>query len=211
MKLNELKQGMVCVRRDDSIITIVGENAYVTYGNVRYLDENYRDDLTTKHARDSSDIMKVFYGDKVVWERKESMFWLPEIGQYYWFVGHHGGVRNHENEYGLTDRGIFEILLTFKTEEEALKQLRKQQATIRVIKEIARLNEGWTPNWDVVEKPDKKYYIEAYLDSRERVLVFDFTIYYKTLDNNLYLKSEKLAERLIVTHEQDLKIMLEVE
>ena len=34
---------------------------------------------------------------------------------------------------------------------------------------------------------------------------------YKTLDNNLYLKTEELAKQLIETHSDDLKLMLEVE
>ena len=76
---------------------------------------------------------------------------------------------------------------------------------MRVIKEIARLNEGWIPNWNNI-------------DEIKCIVGFDETGFYierfrrvKLIENNLYLKSYELATQLIETHEKDLKLMLEVE
>lgn len=210
MKLNELKQGMVCELRDERKIIIVNKKEYINeeYVGTHLLETNFNNDLTTRTNHKEQDIMKVFYGDKVVWERKESTFWVPEKGERYYFVRHYGDVERYKYEDDKTDSGILKTVLVFKTKEEAEKQLRKQQATIRVIKEIARLNEGWVPNWD---SGDEKYYIETFFDDRVYKLAVDYVIGFKTADNNLYLKSRVLAEQLIETHEQDLKIMLEVE
>ena len=208
MKLNELKQGMVCERRDGSKITIINENEYATIsGSVRCLNENYRDDLTSKSSKKEYDIIKVSYGDKLVWERKESTFWLPEKGEKYYFISQFGSIDNFNNN-DIVDERLSKHQLVFRTKEEAEKQLLKQQATIRVIKDIARRNEGWLPNWDDIEQ---KYYIETFFDDGVWKLGVESATYYKALDNNLYLKSEELAKQLIEAHEQDLKRMLEVE
>ena len=210
MKLNELKQGMVCICRNGDTLIIVNNEYYIHDYRDRTADLNdfYNDDLTAKASKKEYDIIKVMYGDKVVWERKESTFWVPENGERYYFVRHSRAVELFKYEGDKIDSEIFKNQLVFRTKEEAEKQLLKQQAMIRVIKEIARLNEGWLPNWDDIEQ---KYYIETFFDDGVWKLGVESATYYKALDNNLYLKSEELAEKLIATHEQDLKRMLEVE
>ena len=205
MKLNELKQGMVCERRDGDNITIINDNRFIddcSYDSKLYI-HHYEDGLKHKWYR-SKDIMKVSYGDKVVWERKESTYWEPEFGERYYHMGRFGGVDCSKYDSGADERA-FETQLVFKTREEAEKHLLKQQAKMRVIKEIARLNEGWKPNW---KDWDELKYNVAILDKE---LVFGENYALKMTDNNLYLKSEELVEQLIETHEKDLKLMLEVE
>ena len=206
MKPNELKQGMVCEMRNKLSFTIVDNDKAFRPDMYFCLSGNYENNLT--HKRDKQhDIMKVFYGDKVVWERKESTFWLPENGEKYYFLSHRKVTEAYINENDDWDRELFKATLVFRTEEEAEKQLLKQQATIRVIKEIARLNAGWLPNWN--DGNESKYFI--HFSYENDILNYSTCFKHKHLDNNLYLKSEELAKKLIATHEQDLKRMLEVE
>ena len=132
MKLNELKQGMVCKRRNGSKIVIANNEEYVSedYDKKWPLVINYNADLTSKDNKKEYDIIKVMYGDRLVWERKESTFWLPEKGEKYHFVAHREVKAVYINDNDDWDREIFKTTLVFRTEEEAEKQLLKQQATI---------------------------------------------------------------------------------
>ena len=206
MKLSELKQGMVCELRDGDILTIINDNRFMYDGSTsaKSYTHHYEDGLKHRFYRDN-DIMKVSYGDKVVWERKESTYWEPKEGEKYYVIGSFGDVIYSEYDSD-ADESAFKTQLVFKTREEAEKALLKQQAKIRVIKEIARLNEGWKPNWN---ENDEKHHIGFTHGLGELISIV--SVNYKELDNNLYLKSEKLAYKLIETHEKDLKLMLEVE
>ena len=203
MKLSELKQGMVCEMRNELSFTIVDNDKAFRPDMYFCLSGNYEKNLT--HKRDNQhDIMKVSYGDKVVWERKKSTYWEPEFGKKYYIIGSFSDVIYFEYDSN-TDEKVFETQLVFKTREEAEKHLLKQQAKIRVIKEIARLNEGWTPNWNNIDE------IKCIVGFDESDLYIERFRGVKLLDNNLYLKSYELAWQLIETHEKDLKLMLEVE
>ena len=206
MKLSDLKQGMVCELRGGDNITIINDNCFIYDGTIsaKSYTHHYEDGLKHRFYSDN-DIMKVSYGDKVVWERKESTYWLPKVGEKYYHMRHFGDVVSSEYDSDV-DEKVFETQLVFKTREEAKKTLLKQQAKIRVIKEIARLNEGWKPNWN---ENDEKHHIGFTHGLGELISIV--SVNYKELDNNLYLKSEKLAYKLIETHEKDLKLMLEVE
>ena len=205
MKLSDLKQGMVCELRGGDNITIINDNCFIYDGTIsaKSYTHHYEDGLKHRFYSDN-DIMKVSYGDKVVWERKESTYWEPEFGERYYHMMHFGDVVSSEYD-GEADEKVCETQLVFKTREEAEKALLKQQAKMRVIKEIARLNEGWTPNWNNIDEikcivgiDETDFYVERFRSV-------------KLLDNNLYLKSYELAWQLIETHEKDLKLMLEVE
>lgn len=205
MKLSDLKQGMICELRNKDSITILNNGYFLdddTYFFKTY-SNHYKDDLTHK-ADKMLDIMKVSYGDKVVWERKESTYWEPKDGERYYHVGNFGYAVG-TNYDGEADERNFNTNLVFKTREEAKRALLKQQAKMRVIKEIARLNEGWKPNWN--DTKPKYYIVFSHLHYE---LNYDDSVKYKHLDNNLYLKSWELAHQLIETHEKDLKLMLEV-
>ena len=205
MKLSELKQGMVCEMRNGNIITILNDGLYVEnyFSAIVKLNDIFNDDLTHEDS-ETFDIMKVRYGDKVVWERQESTYWEPEIREKYYHINSFGCIIRFSNNSD-ADESVFKTQLVFKTRKEAEKALLKQQAKMRVIKEIARLNEGWTPNWNNIDEikcivgiDETDFYVERFRSV-------------KLLDNNLYLKDYDLAFKLIETHEKDLKLMLEVE
>lgn len=204
MKLSDLKQGMVCELRDGTTFTVVGKGKVHNDENYMfYISDNYENDLSHKRNK-QIDIMKVSYGDKVVWERKESTYWEPKEGESYYHLNSFGYIIRFSNNSDV-DKSLFNTQLVFKTKEEAEKHLLKQQAKMRVIKEIARLNEGWTPNW---ENDDE---IKFFIGGLDKELVVELLVEIKTTNNNLYLKSKELAFQLIETHEKDLKLMLEVE
>ena len=207
MKLSDLKKGMICKLRNDYEIIILSNNTYVfdyLNHNVYLLSKDYNDDLTYQYQNDY-DIIKVSYGDKVLFERQEiNLFFEPKKQERYYYINE-GGVWSLVNDSNYDD-AILRTNIVFKTKEEAEKELLKQQARVRVIKEIARLNNGWTPSWNVNER---KYYIDfSYYRNK---LVYNHCVKSKHLDNNLYLKTEELAKQLIETHSEDLKLMLEVE
>ncbi|HKM30206.1 MAG TPA: hypothetical protein VJZ51_05580 [Bacilli bacterium] len=206
MKLKDLKQDMVCELRNGDQITIVNNNEDIYYYKENEIitfrfSPNYNDDLTHQRRKDF-DIMKVTF------KRPESnLFFEPKENETYHCVNR-GSIWTYENDDSEYDDKIFKSHIVFKTKEEAEKELLRQQAKIRVIKEIARLNDGWDVrehwgNEDVVKR------FIGYLHSTSKLSI-DFQ-YHKALDNNLYLKTRELAEQLIETHSDDLKLMLEVE
>ena len=207
MKLKDLKQGMVCESRNGSMLTILNNIYYYRDGDQIYfpLINNYNDDLTNQAQKDY-DIMKVTFGKEVIYERQESnLFFEPKKNENFHYVNR-GSVWTYGNnsEY---DGKIFKSHIVFKTREEAEKELLRQQARVRVIKEIARLNEGW----DVREYWGRNDVAKIMYDYSTSKLTISHNRNFKALDNNLYLKTRKLANQLIETHSDDLKLMLEVE
>lgn len=204
---DDLKQGMVCELRNGSQITFLDNNTGIYYYNDRINILSmftYNDDLTNKVQKDY-DIMKVSFGNETIYERPESnLFFEPKKNEYYYYIKD-VYIDRYKNNSDYDDH-IIKTNIVFKTEEEAEKELLRQQAKIRVIKEIARLNKGWTPNWNDNES---KHYI--YFSYNRNKLLHDSCVKSKSLDNNLYLKTYYVANQLIETHSDDLKLMLEVE
>ena len=199
----------VCELRNGDTLTVLNNNEDKNYYKESEKRDfrfrvNYNDDLTHKRQKDF-DIIKVSYGDKVLFERQESnLFFEPKKGENYYYISD-DRVHKYKNDMKYDD-AIIKTNIVFKTKEEAEKELLRQQARVRVIKEIARLNKGWTPNWNDNES---KYYIDfSYYRNK---LVYDCYVKSKHLDNNLYLKTDYVANQLIETHSDDLKLMLEVE
>ena len=219
MKLKDLKQGMVCELRNGYEIIILSNNKYVfdtAVNDVYQLSKDYNDNLINIDSNDPDidyDIIKVTFGNEVIYERPESnLFFEPEKGETYYFINE-GGVWSLVNDSDYDD-AIIKTNIVFKTKEEAEKELLRRQAKIRVIKEIARLNDGWDvkEHWgnNLIEKYLIAYYHIAYYHETSKLTVSS-AFNFKTLDNNLYLKTRELAEQLIETHSDDLKLMLEVE
>ena len=214
MKLKDLKQGMVCELRNNYEIIILSNNKYVfdtAVNDVYQLSKDYNDNLINIDSNDPDidyDIIKVSFGKEVIYERPESnLFFEPKKGENYYYIAY-ARIHKYVNDSNIDD-AILESNIVFKTKEEAEKELLKQQAKIRVIKEIARLNDGWDVKEHRGNKVKAKYYI--LYNYGESELMISKMYSYKELDNNLYLKTRELAEQLIETHSDDLKLMLEVE
>lgn len=183
--------------------------------------------------RKINDVLKSI-GDRGITEEKEKEIkkllgisdnglFFPEDGQTFFYIDVDGSIEC--TRYSKSS-GMDEFLIAtgncYKTKEEAEKAREILLATQRLKVEIARLNEGWKPNWEdkderkyylvydwLGEEVDAKYYPEYDLSKEE--LSWNFCRHYKSIDDSFYLKSEKLCEQLIKTHESDLKILLGVE
>lgn len=75
MKLKDLKQGMVCELRNGNPFAVLDTNAGRKFYNDRSnaiftLSDDYKDDLTHEYQKDY-DIIKVTYGNDVIYERQE--------------------------------------------------------------------------------------------------------------------------------------------
>lgn len=207
MKLNDLKAGMYGKLRDGRSISILDDGCGVIelFGyNFITLSFFYNEDLTHKYDKDR-DITELWYGDKLVFERKRGetpVDWKPEYGEWYYSVSDFGNVCHTKWENDHIDNKVFNLSRMFKSKVEAEKHLRWLKAKRIIELEIARLNEGWTPNWD--NSDERKWVVAFDFDCKE----LDTLSYYifKTLPNSMYLKSYDLAEQLIETHKEELTI-----
>ena len=69
MNKNDLESGMIVTLRRGVTRVIIGKSLFCELGNTNTLD-NYNNDLTYTNNCKSEDIMKIEYGDKIIWERK---------------------------------------------------------------------------------------------------------------------------------------------
>ena len=69
MGKNDLKNGMIVTLRRGVERVIVGKYLFDEQGDTTGIINNYNDDLTYMNNCTSEDIIKIEYGDKVIWER----------------------------------------------------------------------------------------------------------------------------------------------
>ena len=79
---------------------------------------------------------------------KESGVFVPKEGEEYYFVIDER-ILKYERDDTMSDRGVIENHLVYRTEAEALEAQKINQARIRVIRKIAELNAsvGWKVDW----------------------------------------------------------------
>jgi hypothetical protein len=95
--------------------------------------------------------------------------------------------------------------MLYLIQQEAERFIEYQRALTRVKRRIAELNDGWTPVWGGEDQ--MKYYVYCE-NSRYFVLLTKSNTYFKHTNNDMYLKSETLAQQLIKEMPDDLKIIL---
>ena len=126
--------------------------------------------------------------------KEEKQF--PQKGDKYYYINTEGEI----NSSNASDSdGRFQA---FRTKEEAQNFYNLECARKRVRDEIKRLNDGWIPDWESLN--ESKYFIRLIHNK----ISIDSYKYSKDLDNSMYLKSEDLAEELILTHKLDLFLIL---
>ena len=134
--------------------------------------------------------------------------WTPADGEEAWYIDptdRHILIdrSNSLDESSHVGSQLISLGLVFKTEEEGDAKVSYMQAKYRVEQEIARLNKGWKPDFN--------------LDNYENWFVFwyDYDVYIdhtygdKSLDSSMYLKDEELVKKLIESHKEDLLTILE--
>lgn len=137
----------------------------------------------------------------------ESELNKPELVINYWQPGH------NEKYYNVNSLGIVEISCvlssttryrTFKTQEQAQEYAEYVKAEETLKAEIARLNEGWWPDWN--DRGTTKYVVA--LNTEFGSLKRRLYHYTKFSPSFMYLKSGELTEQLIKTHSKELKTYL---
>lgn len=208
MTLKDLKQGMVCELRNSEVITVLDGGSYYNsnYKDRPYLFDRYNDDLTSKEEKDY-DIIKITYGDKVVFERKVSSWFVPELDESYFFKNSFGMVSSMINNQFSTDINIFNSQRVFKTYEEAKKRLKQQQATLSVERWIAEND----VEVDVCNTNVLKWIIVYDYDVDIKRFKTISTYFYVYTPKQFILSSEEKAKQLIKEREKELKIMFGVE
>ena len=70
MRKSDLKNGMIVTLRRGAERVIIGRFLFDEEGTITSKLDYYNDDLTYTNNCTSEDIMKIIYGDEVIWERK---------------------------------------------------------------------------------------------------------------------------------------------
>lgn len=92
----------------------------------------------------------------------------------------------------------------YPTEEEAIKDIERKKARMRIIRRIEELNDGWEPDFED-EETDSKYYV-SFKPCREELGV-SRTSRWLSLEPCFYMKSEEIAEQMIREHGDDYKFL----
>lgn len=205
MKLKDLRQGMVCKLRNKESITVVDYGLFAKKLEILTPEINYNEDLTHRKFK-QLDIMEVTYGDKVVFERKESNRWhVPEYDEKYFFIDEFGEIRSYKNLQAEYNDKLFDTERVFKTKEEAEKRLRQQQATLSV--------ERWIAENDVEVDINDLNVLKCslYYDVEAKEFGVMSSHYYIYMPKQFVLSSQEKAKQLIKEREKELKIMFGVE
>lgn len=120
-------------------------------------------------------------------------YWKPKEGDKLFYVDAWGNCTYSIAKDNTTDR-----YRVFKTEQQAQAYAEYVKAEEALKAEIARLNEGWWPDWKDDQMP--KHFI--YIVNEKLGLDLKWSV--KTLPNFMYLKSKELAEQLTTTHSKEL-------
>jgi len=137
-------------------------------------------------------------------EKKDFTPWTPTDGEKAWYIDGFSPIdsANNWNYTDTSDRQIINLGLVFKTKENAEAKIAYMKAKYKVEQEIARLNEGWKPDFGASDLCN--YCIEL----REDCLTIDGTYTHKAQDTSMYIKSIQKAKKLIKSHKEDLLIIL---
>jgi len=137
-------------------------------------------------------------------EEEESDWYDPKEGEKYWiFLGEELFEGCHTNN--LVDSKRFKRQEVFRTQEEAEKADQWRIALTSIRRYIAK-NMPFTPDWNNFDQ--RKYFIV--FDADEKKLSLDWLTTSNINPLNLYLASEKDAEKLIKDMESELKVLFEI-
>ncbi|MGL5972442.1 MAG: hypothetical protein ACRCZK_01805 [Oscillospiraceae bacterium] len=115
--------------------------------------------------------------------RVKKSVWELESGDYYYYLSNIGIIHFKVWTSSPTDLRKREIGNCFLTEEEALKEIERQEAEVKLLKIIADYNNGWLPNWE--DKEEIKFYL--YFDSND--VRIDYIRLPREYSNEWYIKN----------------------
>lgn len=126
-----------------------------------------------------------------------------KMDERYYYVAF-GYTNLYQEDRGLVCKHNFETGNYFLTREEAIKDIERKKARMRIIRRIEELNDGWEPDFED-EETDSKYYV-SFKPCREELGV-SRTSRWLSLEPCFYMKSEEIAEQMIREHGDDYKFL----
>lgn len=126
-------------------------------------------------------------------------YWQPKGNEKFFYVDAWGCTGQALADYEATSR--YRIFKT-RVQAQAYAEYIKAEETLKA--EIARLNEGWWPDW--TDRDTTKYHVA--LDTEFGSLKRHLYHYTKYSPSFMYLKSGELVDQLIRTHSKELKTYL---
>ena len=129
-------------------------------------------------------------------------YWQPNHGEFFYFIDRTGTVVKAKAWVDDTKRNTYNR--AFKTEQQAQEYAEYVKAEETLKAEIARLNEGWWPDWNDTGTTKYVVALDTEFGSLKRYLYH----YTKFSPSFMYLKSGELTEQLIKTHSKELKTYL---
>lgn len=129
-------------------------------------------------------------------------YWQPGLNERHWYVNRYGYVMvNTTASKSYIGKGHHRV---FQTQKQAQAYAEYVKAEEILKAEIARLNEGWWPDWN--DTDTTKYVVAP--DTEFGSLKRHLYHYTKFSPSFMYLKSGELTEQLIKTHSKELKTYL---
>ena len=113
-------------------------------------------------------------------------YWQPIKNERYFYLHPTNQIHTALNHF--PENTKFRV---FQTQSEAKNYAKYSEAEETLRKAIAAANKGWLPDWN---KDHNNYFIQVTVDNR---LFYSSESIYKNIPSFMYIKSAKLAEKLI--------------
>lgn len=127
-------------------------------------------------------------------------------GDDYYYINAFGGISRYIEYNDSADDSLYEFGNYFKSEEEAEKIAKKLKAIAKVSRAILIANGDWKPDWS---NYSNKYYIYYCYYTADALAIGD-TLRHKIKMILPYMKTKKIAEKIIEDYEEELKIIFEI-
>ena len=91
----------------------------------------------------------------------------------------------------------------FLTATEAIKDIERQKARMRIIRRIEELNDGWVPDFEDEDEDKFSVHYDHIEDNLTAYPLFEWQEH----ESCLYMKSQEIAEQMIREHGDDYKLL----
>ena len=126
---------------------------------------------------------------------------VPEDIDYYYIADNYGAIYSLDGFSKKFVHSNYQRGLAFKTRKEAEQHLKESILLFKLHKWAEEHNEGWTPDWDKMDKA--KYCVEYNNYTGEFIVDYYSGIF--TFTRLPYFKSRELAEQFIKEFEEEIK------
>ena len=139
-------------------------------------------------------------------EQTPSKLWKPESDERYWIIDAHGECRYSRCDNDSYDQGRLAMGNVYPTKEAAEKARDKQLATVRVLNALREAEGDWESDWG--DSGQDKWQ-PKYRHDRKEVELISWQVTQHCHTEWYSLKES--WEKVLLTHEADVKLILGVE